>query len=239
MHPGKTVITIDMQFGFFHPKYEAVARLEKGLCYPGIKTLLDVARTRDWKVIHAITKHKDESSIPHFLVRKGISPYCLPNEGSDEIITDLCEGIDVLIEKTGYSAFDRTELHQHIINSTEIILCGLAVDCCVLHTALDATSRYDKIVIIPFQCVSASTLFSYMNSLDILGKSAAIIVDLNTFLEYQDDPFHLRLNSKEISDLAESWYSDMKDRLIEISGELDQLKQYGNREFLNRYSSIF
>ncbi|MFQ5892172.1 MAG: cysteine hydrolase family protein [Candidatus Methanofastidiosia archaeon] len=71
-------------------------------------------------------------------------PHCIKGTWGSEIHPELeVHPEDLILEKTTYSAFFKTELEE-ILQEKKIenlLLCGVCTDICVLHTAADAKMR--------------------------------------------------------------------------------------------------
>ena len=74
------VVTIDLQYDFFGQP-NGPRRLTKAFCLPGVRRLLDLARGKGWKIVHVMTEHANETTLPAHLARRGTPPYCIA--GSD------------------------------------------------------------------------------------------------------------------------------------------------------------
>jgi nicotinamidase-related amidase len=92
-----------------------------------------------------------------------------------EIITELApQGMDPVIEKTGYSGFHQTGL-EGLLQSLKVdrlIMTGCVTNICILFTAYDAVTRgYD--VTVPADCVASLTAedgaFALKQMSDVLG----------------------------------------------------------------------
>jgi len=127
--PTVPLILVDLQHDFFDHRVAHVGRLEKAICLPHVRALVSHARSSGWPVLHVVTEHSGADSLSVHLVKVGA-----------EILDWLLGEGDVLVSKTKYSGFHGTDLVARLNDFDTVLLAGVAADCCILHTALDATS---------------------------------------------------------------------------------------------------
>ena len=234
------LLLVDVQVGFFHPDTVDIGKPEKAICLPAIRTLLHIARAHNWTVIHSTTVHDDIQSVPAILRRRNILPYCLRAEPGTEIPDGIRNEGDRVIEKTGYSAFSKTELESVIGDHDKIILAGVAADCCILHTAFDAAVKLETPVLVPFQAVSASDSNAYWNGLRIMEKSAVDIIDIveadisrdygelsNSFLKLDQD-----------EDRIHAWFNEMQLRVAEFRKNVQSQSGVDHQEYVKLLESF-
>jgi nicotinamidase-related amidase len=208
------LVTVDLQLDFFDPLSE-VGKLEKALCLPAVRRLIQQARAAGQQIFHVVTVHEESASMPLHLAKRSLPPYCLKGTDGAASVDGLVGGTDRRITKTKYSGFFGTTLAEEIAEYDSLILCGIATDCCVLNTAFDATS-HGKHVYVPYQAVSASSLRTYLSGLEAIAKSAGAVVDLAAVLEQQGELWKTRLPEDREMSQAEEWYSAAEQRLIDF-----------------------
>lgn len=210
------LVTVDLQLDFFDPDSD-VGKLEKALCLPGVRRLIEQARATEQQIFHVVTVHEESASIPvHWVRRKpSLPPYCLKDTDGAASVDGLIGGTDRRITKTKFSGFFRTALAEEIAGYDSLILCGIATDCCVLHTAFDAAS-HGKRVYVPYQAVSASSLRAYLSGLEAIAKSAGAVVDLAAVLGQQEELWESRLPEDREMSQAKEWYSAAEQRLVDF-----------------------
>jgi nicotinamidase-related amidase len=177
------VATIDLQYEFLDPAGSAAGHFEKSTCVPSVMRLLAAARSHGHRVIHVRTVHDGPGSLPRPLRSTFPDGLCLRGTRGSELITGLVQEGDLVLEKQQFSAFEGTQLAEHLRSVRRILLVGLAIDCCVLATAFGAVASTTADIVIPYQAVSASTSGAYLSALDIVGKSIGSVVDLEELVD--------------------------------------------------------
>lgn len=82
--------------------------------------------------------------------------HCISGSEETEIIPELARYPGVVVNKTRYSGFWKTDLDKRLekLNPGRIIICGVCTDICVMFTAAEAMYRgYD--IEIPVECVAS------------------------------------------------------------------------------------
>jgi nicotinamidase-related amidase len=220
--PKTSVISVDLQYDFFDIRQDRVGRIEKALCLPGSRRLIQHARLNKSQLIHVVTGHRDSNSLPLHLAKVGQQPYCLEGTEGAQNINGLFADSDLKVQKTQYSGFFGTNLADHLLGCDTLILCGIATDCCILHTAFDAAS-YRKHVYVPYQAVFATTPEAYVFGLQAIAKSAGTVVDLEALLKEPGKPWEARLQAEEIKNLAGEWYSIQAGLLENFKAQRSEL----------------
>ncbi len=203
------VLLVDLQYDFFDVRIAPIGGIQKAACLPGVRQLLSFARQNDWPVIHVVTEHTSSETLPHHLKTKGIEIYCKAGTAGAGIVRGLFSDGDKIITKQGYSGFGRTNLDDVLNDAPQLILAGIATDCCVHYTAFDAACAHGKRVYVPFQATSASTAEAYVSSLKAVWKSLGSVFDLAELpekrLEDVSDPDWKAIEdwSKETAKVAE------------------------------------
>jgi nicotinamidase-related amidase len=167
------------------------------------------------QVFHVVTVHEESATMPLHLSKRGVLPYCVKDTDGVASIDGLIGSNDRRITKTKFSGFFGTTLADEIKEYDSLILCGIATDCCVLQTAMDAVS-HGKHVYVPYQAVSASSLSAYVSGLEAIAKSAGAVVDLEAVLRQQGDLWEARLPEGKDEPMSEAadWYSGEERRLL-------------------------
>lgn len=139
------VIVVDMLKGFYNMGYLANPRMA-GII-PNIKKLLEQKTEAGWGVVFLRDWHK-----PNDREFEVFAPHCVKDTEETEIIDELQPFAYLVVDKTRYSGFFRTDL-EHILfvwceKMGEIIVVGVCTDICVLHTVAGLRDRdYDVAVL--------------------------------------------------------------------------------------------
>lgn len=174
------IVTVDVQRAFFDTRERDVGRVEKAICLPGVRQLLAIGRSRGWRVVHVLTEHETSATLPRYLQVNGRGPYCVPGSAAADLMDETG---DYRVIKHAYSGFGNTTLAAVLAGIPSVVLCGVAADCCILHTAFDGATTHAKDVYVPYQAVGASTADTYVFALDAMAKSVAHIIDLDVLGE--------------------------------------------------------
>lgn len=199
------LVLIDLQRDFFDES-GPVGSLEKAIALPATRKLLRNARRNQWAIVHVITKHRGVETLPTHLRKLGLPPYCVEGTPGAEIIAGLAKETDILIEKSGYSGFSGTALDRALRGIRSVVLVGIAADCCVLSTALDASASFHKDVFLPYEAISASTLRAYVFGLEAAAKSAGGVVDTQHLLRNPEPEWDQRIDPDRLPTVAEAWF---------------------------------
>jgi nicotinamidase-related amidase len=210
-----SILSVDLQNEFLDVRHEGMGRLEKALCLPGARRLIQFGRAREYQIIHSITVHATASSLPIHLIRGDQQPYCLEGTEGVQIVEGLYEGGDSMVRKTQFSGFFSTDLAAQLASFDSVFLCGIATDCCILTTAFDA-ANHRKNVYVPYQAVSAANLNAYIFGLQAIAKSAGAIIDLDALLKEPSRAWEKRLRPDEIPSIAGGWYATQTERLADF-----------------------
>lgn len=215
MPPLVAVITVDVQIDFLDPTVSPLAGDgRKAFCLPGVEKLVAHARANSWPVFHVQTVHDGLDTLPNHLRRSHSKAYCLRGErGTDLAIASTAH--DRMITKRLFSAFRETGLADRLreANVRQLMFCGVATDCCILHSAFDA-DELGFSAFVPLQAVSASTAESFSAGLVSIAKSAAHILDLGRVLDGADCET-ARIPLSEVASLATHWFTE---RTVRIDG---------------------
>jgi len=204
------VMTIDLQGAFLNPSLSLpevdtrFARLEKALCIGGVRRVLGTARARGWKVVHVVTEHQGPDDVPYYLRRLlGESPLLTPGEDHTSLVPGVAIEGEETAAKTDFSALRGSGREELIEGCDELILVGVAADCCVQQTAFDA-ARMGVHVVVPYRAVAASTKGGYIGGLSSIAKSAGSIVDFSE-LDLDRDFFEQRVKNDRLEPVLDSW----------------------------------
>lgn len=190
------LLIVDLQRDFFESP--AVGNLRRAVALPGVRSLLEQARAWKWRIFHVHTRHAGVDTLPLFLRRSRAAAYCLEGEPGVQGFPELAREAEVRIYKQAYSAFQGTDLAERLQGIGKLVLAGLNADCCILHTAFDAGTRYGLEVYIPAQAVGAASLKQHVCSLHLLGKSVAAVLDLARLLKRETPEWDLALGRGEL-----------------------------------------
>src|SRR5699024_6397891 len=130
-------------------------------------------------IIYATHTHREDLS------DFGIGDYVEPPsviEGTKgaEVVEELKpKDSDIIVKKTRYDAFFKTELDLILrqMNVKNLIVCGVLTDGCVLGTVQHARSLDYKVCILE-DCTAGTTDKKHKNALDILSTYCARISDV-------------------------------------------------------------
>jgi nicotinamidase-related amidase len=173
------IVTVDLQRAFFDPRLTDIGRVEKAICLPGVRELLALGRRNGWRIVHVVTEHETAATLPRYLQARGRQPYCTPGSPPAELMNGLLAPGDYTVVKHAFSGFGNTTLVTVLAGVPSVVLCGVAADCCILHTAFDGATTHAKDVYVPYQAVGASRVDTYVFALEAMAKSVAHIVDLD------------------------------------------------------------
>lgn len=139
-----------------------------------IQSLLAVARANDVPILYArIDRRRPDLSDEATRIHDAVEP----------------EPGDVVIEKTGSSAFHGTACLTHLVEADvdTVVVVGSSASGCVRATAVDA-QQYGFDVIVPEECVFDRVQASKKITLLDLWMKYATVVDAETANEYVSDP---------------------------------------------------
>jgi nicotinamidase-related amidase len=206
-----SLVVVDVQNDYFDPR-NGIGTMYKAFCVPGVRSMIREGRRLGWNIVHVVTEHTGPESLPRRVrnLRKS-SVYCKLGTAGAETIVGLKSPRDLVVAKQGFSGFDRTALIDAVAPSEELVLVGVATDCCLMATAFDAGTTHGKRVIVPIGAVSASRKDGFIFGLDAMSKSVAEIVTLKTLatLTVPDLSAVASMPREQIRMEAERWYDAM------------------------------
>src|SRR5437879_4799826 len=135
--PKTALVLIDLQQDFFSTGEGKIGSHNKGFCVPGVRVLAGHARSKKWTILHVITEHDDENTLPRRLRQKGIRLYCQSSTAGAAIIPGVFEPGDRIIRKRHFNGFYETELRQALDGYESVVIGGISADCCVNLTAFE------------------------------------------------------------------------------------------------------
>ena len=233
------LISIDLQYDFFDPSgHPNAGRLEKAVCLPAARKLLQHARNSKWQIIHVITSHSGKESLPPHLARRNARPYCLTNTDGAQIVEGLAEGNERIISKQAYDAFSNPAVAEEIVSHEQVVICGIAANCCVLFSAHSAANVHNKRVLLPFQAIAASKIEDYVYGLRIAEKSIANVVDLNDIISATNSESiasSLPCEDDQFEEIIRNWF---KRQLQNVSRLREQSLELPVAEVVRRLEAM-
>lgn len=140
MRNKRALIIIDMQRGFLEEGYPLFCGQAARRIIPPVRRLIEQALAKETPLFFTADAHAPDDK--EFEI---YPPHCVRGSVEAEIIPELASYLDraTLIETTRYSAFFNTDLEQRLQQTgvTQLIVCGVCTDICVMHTVADAYYR--------------------------------------------------------------------------------------------------
>lgn len=180
------LILIDLQRDFFRTEYkdqELANRVARDLSHH-INRLLDAARKGHIPVFFVVTSYKTDGSDRNLRMKDMGVAICLQGTDGEALISGLHTDIaDQFIQKTRYSAFFNTNLHEELQSRgiDTLIMGGINTHACVRTSAVDAFMR-DYRVFIPEECVASYDPVHHETTLDYLAKRIGMVLDLDEMI---------------------------------------------------------
>lgn len=174
---GTAILVIDMQNDSVRPDGALPAEGAEKII-DNIDYLLKKARG-NLPIIYAIHTHRKDLSdfgIAHYFE----PPSVIEGTSGAEVIEELKPNEeDVIVKKTRYDAFFKTELDLILRQKKvkNLIVCGVLTDGCVLGTVQHARSLDYKVCLLK-DCTAGTTEQKHTTALDILSTYCARISDL-------------------------------------------------------------
>ncbi len=219
-----SLILIDLQNDYLDPGSSNVGHLTKAVCLSNVLLLLSHARDRGWQIIHVRTVHESDETLPKRLRMGGNEPYCISGTKGAEIVDRIkTKEEESVIEKKGYSAFQNTKLDEIVNNSGAVVIGGVAADCCVEQTAIDA-SNLDKEVYLPYQSTAASNAGDYISHLRSAGKSIGAVLDLFKLIESGEPIFDNRIPTDDLEKILYNWIKPRLDCAQNLESKIKNQK---------------
>jgi len=181
------VILIDLQKDFFRTEYkdqELADRVARNLVQ-NINRLLDASRERHIPVFFLVTSYKADGANRNLRMKDMGVAICLQGTDGEALIPGLnTSDTDFFIQKTRYSAFFNTSLHDTLQSQKidTLIMAGVNTHACVRTSAVDAFMR-DYRVFIPEECVASYDPAYHESTLDYLSKRIGMVVDVDEMIK--------------------------------------------------------
>lgn len=168
------LVIIDMQNDFVQPG--APACVAGALAsVPTVRRLLDLARTRGWRVVHVTRQHRaDGSDVERyrragFLEGRGI---CVAGTPGAQTVPELAPlPGEYRLAKLRYSAFLFTEFDALLrrLGVSTLVLAGTQYPNCVRATAVDAMGHDYEVVVVTDACSAQTPEVVEANVRDLKG----------------------------------------------------------------------
>jgi len=148
---ANAVLVVDMLRGFLEEGYPLYIGEKCRGIIPNIRRLLERESAAGSKIFYICDNHA-----PDDLEFKMFPPHCIEGTVETEVIPELAGYPGELIPKRRYSGFYDTPLEVKLeqLGPDKLIICGVATNICVMHTAADARNR-DYEVEVPVDCVAS------------------------------------------------------------------------------------
>ncbi len=142
----KVLIVVDMLNDFLHPRGALYCGDEARRIIEPVRRLIETFRRAAWPVMYIQDAHE-----VHDREFERFPPHAVKGSWGSEIIDELTprQG-EIVIQKTRFSAFFRTELEGLLqqLNPKEVWVVGVCTSICVMDTVADLRSR-DYPVVVP------------------------------------------------------------------------------------------
>ena len=144
----KVIIIVDMLKGFLEEGYPLFCGEKVREIIPNIVFML---KKEDAELIYLCDSHKKDD-----LEFKMFPPHCIEGTKEAENIDELIPFSGIIIKKTRYSGFFRTNLDEILqqLEPEKIVVVGVCTDICVMYTVADLRNR-DYNVEIHKNCVAS------------------------------------------------------------------------------------
>ena len=179
------LLVIDMQRDFTTASNlspEGYARIQRII--PPLQRLISACRDAGVPVIYTQEMHRADGS--DFGIELAYEPeHCIAGSGGEDVIPDLAPyPTDETIAKRRYSAFYQTDLELCLRSKgiERLLLTGIFLDVCVLHTAFDGKAR-DFWIYAPRECASAETEARSTATFEIIDAVLGYVVPVYDVLE--------------------------------------------------------
>ena len=153
------LLVIDMQCDFTDVERlsgDVSERIQR--IVPPLKSLISACRESGMPIIYTQEKHR--ANLSDYGIELDYEPeHCIEGSGGEDVIPELTPfASEERIIKRRYSAFYQTDLELYLRanNIQRLLLAGIFLDVCVLHTAFDAKAR-DFWIYVPRECSTAET----------------------------------------------------------------------------------
>lgn len=180
------LLLIDMQKDFFRTEYEDQDRARQVEHYliNNINQIIEAAHENQLPIFFVITSLEPDGSNWNLRNKDLGSAICIKGTEGEEIIPGLkVAKEDHIIQKTRYSAFYNTNLHEILqsISIDTLIMGGINTHACIRTTAVDAFMR-DYRVFIPKECVASYNTDYHHETLEYFSQRIAAVLPLDEML---------------------------------------------------------
>ena len=195
--PHTAVMVIDMQHAFCSDKATAVSGRDNSMIramIPRLQYFLSQVRQKNITIvfIQAVMDEGDFSNpIKELCIRhygREVA-YCLRGAWETEFIPEIQPAAnEIVIEKTRYSAFHKTELDDRLrgLGIATLVVTGVGTNVCVETTCRDAYMR-DYYVVVPSDLVASIDESLHEGSLRNLDRYFATVTSLAEILRLWGD----------------------------------------------------
>lgn len=145
------LLVVDMLDGFLTPGRALYCGDGARAIIPRVRALIERELARGSRIIFIHDTHDpDDREFEMF------PPHCIRGTQEAELIPELADLPGEHLRKRRYSAFFETDLDERLreASPSNVMICGVCTDICVLHTAADARNR-DYRVEIDASCVAS------------------------------------------------------------------------------------
>ena len=155
----EVILIIDMLKGFIEPKYPLYCGKDAESIVPNIVNFLK--NHPKIEKIYICDRHKKDDL--EFLM---FPPHCIEETEEAEIIDELKKFPGIIIYKTRFSGFFKTNLEEVLenLNPSKIYVCGVCTDICVLYTVADLRFRDYEVYVLK-DCVASFDKEAHMFAL--------------------------------------------------------------------------
>jgi nicotinate phosphoribosyltransferase len=169
---ARAVLVVDMLRGFLDEGSPLYCGARARRVIPAIRRLLERERSQKTPIIFIGDRH--DSNDPEF---RQFPRHCVAGSDECEVIPELAEFADAFIPKQHFSAFTDTDLAATLQKhgATQLVICGVCTDICVLHTASSARDMGYEVEV-PAACVASFDEKNHLFALDHMEKVLGVRV---------------------------------------------------------------
>ena len=163
---GKILIVIDMQEDFVSGVFGTE---EAEAIVAPMRTLIAEFRAEGAPVYYTMDTHtEDGDELNQEIIR--LPRHCVKGTDGWDIVYSLAPAEnDVLIEKPGFLALGLPEAIGALDPETEIVLCGVCTDICVVSNALYLRARYpDNRIVVRKEYCAGTTFANHESALAVM-----------------------------------------------------------------------
>lgn len=169
---ARVILVTDMLRGFLeegNPLYCGARALR---IVPAVTRLLERERAQGTPIVFLVDQHRPDD--PEFAQ---FPPHCVTGSHECELIPELAEFSGIFVAKQHFSAFTDTNLASVLeqLGATELVLCGVCTDICILHTASAARAMGYEVEV-PADCVASFDEKNHQFALEHMEKVLGVRV---------------------------------------------------------------